>query len=611
MERDMSEVSTITTRQFIAKVPQMLKLIPKFKRGLDMAQQKPGVRIGLGWGVEMAREKNPQGPAILYENRSISYQELDDLSNQYAHFFKSRGIKEKDVVSVFIENRPELLIVCTALSKLGAISALVNTSQKGKVLVHSINLVSPKLLVLGEEGVSAIEEVQTELKIENPEPLYLADNDTLTEAGNVPEGYFDLVAAVREQSIESLPVPNIVLSDPLFYIYTSGTTGLPKAARISNYRWQQSLGGIGYAGAQLGTTDVFYSTLPLYHATAMVVCWGSAIAGGAGFAIRRKFSASEFWDDCIKFNATAIGYVGELCRYLMNQPEKASDRKHKVKKMLGNGLRPGVWKPFKQRFKIDSVLELYSASESNVGMINILNFDECVGFQMGKSALVQFDKETEKPIRGANGFGLKTKKGGKGLLLGHIRDDNPFDGYTDGDKSESKIIRDLFKKGDAWFDTGDVMRDMGFMHLQFVDRLGDTYRWKGENVSTTEVENILTECKEITECVAYGVEIPETNGRAGMASICLEGDESDVDFKKILAELKSKMPAYALPVFLRIRPQMDTTGTFKHKKSDLKDESYNIEKFDDNVYAYLPGAKEYAKIDVEVRDKINSGSYRF
>lgn len=607
----MSDARLISWGEYLSKLPTVFSALPRFKKGLAFAKGEPGKRIGLAWSLDKAVDLNPDGVAIHYEDRAITYKALGEWSNQIAHYLKSRGVKEQDVVSVFIENRPELLAVCAAISKLGAIAALVNTSQKGAVLVHSINLVKPKLLLLGEEGYEAIKEIQPELKVELSEPVFIADNDTLTEKGTIPESCIDFAAAVAEQAKSDLPIATSKMDDPLFYIYTSGTTGLPKAARISNFRWTSSYGGIGFATMRLGKDDVFYSTLPMYHATGMVVCWATALSGGSGFALRRKFSAREFWNDCRKYNVTAIGYVGELCRYLMNQPANESDRQHNVKVMLGNGLRPGVWKPFKERFGIDRVMELYSASESNVGLVNMFNFDESVGFQMGKSALVEFDKETELPIRNSKGFATKAKKGGKGLLLGKITDANPFEGYTDKDKSNSKILRDLFKKGDAWFDTGDVMRDIGFMHLQFVDRLGDTYRWKGENVSTTEVENLMTECDHISESVAYGVEIPETNGRAGMASICLEKSVSEFDFANAFSQMKAKMPAYALPVFLRIREQMDTTGTFKHKKSDLKEESYDVQKVQDAIYVLLPNAEEYVQLTPEMKEDINKGAYRF
>ncbi len=608
----MSDARMITWGEYLKKLPMMFKLAPRFKKGLGFAKDRPGERIGLAWGVEEAARENPNGPAILYQDRTITYKELDTWANQIANELASRGVGARDVVSVFIENRPELLAVTAAVSKLGAISALVNTSQKGKVLVHSINLVSPKLLIIGEEGMGALSEIRSELTIEQDEVLFLADNDCLNErAATVPEGCADLSALAAGASSEAPPIADLKMDDYLFYIYTSGTTGLPKAAKISIFRWTSSYGGIGYAGMALGKDDVFYSTLPMYHATGMVVCWVTALAGYSGFALRRKFSAREFWDDCIKYNVTAIGYVGELCRYLINQPESPKDKQHKVRVMLGNGLRPGVWGDFKQRFNIDKVMELYSASESNVGLINIFNFDESVGFQMGKSTMVEYDKDTEEPLRGPNGLAKKTKKGGKGLLLGKITDGNKFDGYTDNDKSESKIVRDVLKKGDAWFNTGDVMRDIGFMHLQFVDRLGDTFRWKGENVSTTEVENIMTDCENVTESVVYGVEIPNTNGRAGMASICLSKDHTEFDFKNIYDEMSKELPAYAMPMFLRIREKMDTTGTFKHKKSDLKEESYDLTKVKDAVYVLLPGEKQYTQLTPEMQNGINQGEYRF
>jgi len=608
----MSDVRVITWSDVIRKIPEIIRIAPRFKKAFEFVKDRPGERLGLAWGVEKAAQENPNGVAIYYKDWSITYKELDDWANQIANYLASRGVGARDVVSVFVENRPELLAVTTAVSKLGAVSALLNTSQKGKILAHSINLVKPKLLILGEEGYEVYQGVKADVEIEQDEVLFLADNDCLSEsAPSIPEGCIDLAVAARESDNSEPPIPNITNNDYVFYIYTSGTTGLPKASRMSIFRWASSYGSMGYGATALNKDDVFYSTLPMYHATGIVVCWPAALSGKSAIAIRRKFSASEFWSDCIKYNVTAIGYVGELCRYLVNQPEKPEDTQHKVRVMLGNGLRPGIWLDFKKRFKVDRVMELYSASESNVGFINVFNFDECVGFHQGKSTMVEYDKDTEEPLRGSDGLAKKTSKGGKGLLLGKISDRNKFDGYTDNDKSESKIVRNVLKKGDAWFNTGDVMRDIGFAHLQFVDRLGDTFRWKGENVSTTEVENIMTDCENVTESVVYGVEIPNTNGRAGMASICLKESTEDFDFKGLYAQMIDELPTYAMPVFLRIRGEIETTGTFKHKKSDLKEESYDISKLEDDIFVLLPGEKEYVPLTIEIQNNINSGQYLF
>jgi citronellyl-CoA synthetase len=401
----------------------------------------------------------------------------------------------------------------------------------------------------------------------------------------------------------------VYYSDGLFYIYTSGTTGMPKAAIFSHGRWMKAYGALGSV-MDLNHSDIMYVTLPFYHATAMVVCWGSVLAGGAGIALRRKFSAREFWDDVRKFNASSIGYVGELCRYLAEVPAKPEDRAHRVTKMVGNGMRPNIWGPFKQRFGIDEVYELYASSEGNIGFSNIFNFDNTVGFSPLPYAIVKYDKENETPLRNKDGFLMKAARGEAGLLIGKITDRTPFDGYTDPAKNESCIMQNVFEIGDRYFNTGDLVRDIGFRHAQFVDRLGDTFRWKGENVSTTELENLICGIPEIAEAVVYGVEIPNTNGRAGMAAITPH-DGMTIDFKELLAGFKKEMPAYAIPVFLRLQQLMETTGTFKYQKNNLKKENYDPVLAKEPLYVWLPNTDSYQPLTAEIWQKIQDKAYRF
>ncbi|MNY05368.1 Long-chain-fatty-acid--CoA ligase FadD17 [compost metagenome] len=358
--------------------------------------------------------------------------------------------------------------------------------------------------------------------------------------------------------------------------------------------------------------DVVYCTLPLYHATGLCVCWGSAVSGASGFAIRRKFSASQFWSDVHKYRATTIGYVGELCRYLVDQPPSADDGKHGVRKMIGNGLRPGAWTEFKTRFAVDHICELYAASDGNIGFTNILNFDNTVGFSLMSWELAAYDHDSGAPTRGSNGFMRKVGKGEQGLLLAKIDDKAPLDGYTDPQKTEKVVLHDVFEKGDRYFNTGDLLRNIGFGHAQFVDRLGDTYRWKGENVSTTEVENILLQYPPISEAVAYGVEIRNTNGRAGMAAITPAESLATLDFSELLAFVRQHMPAYAVPLFLRVKVKMETTGTFKYQKTRLKDEAFDPGRTgDDPIYAWLPGTDTYVQVTGQVLSDIQAGKYRY
>lgn len=597
-----------------ARLPQFLNKVPNLLTGLRQAYLRtPNTPSGLGLAFERAVKRNPYGDALLFENQRFSYKELNNWANQIAHYYLSLGASKGDVITVMIENRPELIATVIALAKIGVTSALVNTSQVGKVLAHSINLVNPIAIIVGEECRAAVDEIRQDLNVAQDRFHWFADQETLTDAGQTPENYVNIAQAIDEFPKFNVPTTHKVKGkDGLFYIYTSGTTGLPKAVIFTNSRWMLAFGTYGHV-LNLNEDDVMYCTLPLYHATGMVVCWCGVLAGASTLAIRRKYSTSGFWTDVKKFNASAIGYVGELCRYLMDAPESASDRDHRVTKMIGNGMRPNIWSKFKQRFGIEEILELYASSEGNVGFSNIFNFDNTVGFSPTPYAIVQFDKEKNEAVRDQKGYCIKVKKGEVGLLVGKITSRSPFDGYTDPEKNKSVIMKNVFHKGDSYFITGDLVRDIGFRHAQFVDRLGDTFRWKGENVSTTEVENIVSDYSKITEAVVYGVEIPNTNGRAGMAAITLNADAelTEQDLSNMVTEFKKGLPPYAVPVFLRIQEAVETTGTFKYQKNKLKEQAYDPKKTSDRLYVLLPSTGCYCEMTDEIYKNIEDYKYRF
>lgn len=597
-----------------ARLPQFLNKVPNLLTGLKQAYLRtPKTPSGLGLAFERAVKRNPYGDALLFEDQRFSYKELNNWANQIAHYYLSIGASKGDVIAVMIENRSELIATVIALAKIGVTSALVNTSQVGKVLAHSINLVNPIAIIVGEECRAAVDDIRQDLKIAEDRFHWFADQETLKDAGQAPKAYTNLAQVIDDFPKFNVPTTQKVTGkDGLFYIYTSGTTGLPKAVIFTNSRWMLAFGTYGHV-LNLNEDDVMYCTLPLYHATGMVICWCGVLAGASTLAIRRKFSTSAFWADVKKFNASAIGYVGELCRYLMDAPESTADRDHRVTKMIGNGMRPNIWSKFKQRFGIQEILELYASSEGNVGFSNIFNFDNTVGFSPIPYAIIQFDKEKNEPVRDKKGQCIKVKKGEVGLLLGKITKRSPFDGYTDPEKNKAVIMNNVFTKGDSYFITGDLVRDIGFRHAQFVDRLGDTFRWKGENVSTTEVENIVSEYAKITEAVVYGVEIPNTNGRAGMAAITLNAGEAlnEQDLIDMVTEFKKGLPSYAVPVFLRIQEAMETTGTFKYQKNKLKEQAYDPKKTSDRLYVLLPGENRYCEINDEICENIEAYKYRF
>ncbi|MFU9046560.1 long-chain-acyl-CoA synthetase [Acinetobacter tibetensis] len=597
-----------------AKIPQFIGKLPHLVTGLKQAYLRtPNSPAGLGIAFEKAVKRNPHGYALLFEEQKYTYQQLNDWANQIGHYYLSIGAQKGDVIAVMVENRPELVASVLALAKIGVTAALVNTSQVGKVLAHSINLVNPIALIVGEECRAAVDEIRQELNLAEQHFHWFADQETRQHAATAPVHYLNLADEIITFPTFNTPTTHSVKGkDGLFYIYTSGTTGLPKAVIFTHSRWTLAYGTYGHV-LDLNSDDVMYVTLPLYHATGIVVCWCGVIASSATLALRRKYSTSAFWKDVQKFNASAIGYVGELCRYLMDAPASELEHTHRVKKMIGNGMRPNIWDKFKQRFGVEEVLELYASSEGNVGFSNVFNFDNTVGFSPTPYAIVQFDKEKNEPIRDTNGWCQKVSKGEVGLLIGKITRRSPFDGYTDPEKNKSVIMSNVFKNGDAYFNTGDLVRDIGFRHAQFVDRLGDTFRWKGENVSTTEVENMLCEYPKIAEAVVYGVEIPHTNGRAGMAAITLaeQAQLNEQDLQAMLSCFKKSLPAYAIPVFLRVQKQVETTGTFKYQKNKLKEQAFDPEKTNEQILVLLPNSNAYCDMNTEIYSNIQQYQYRF
>lgn len=605
---------TITWSMMLRKLPTIAKAIPRVVKGMKVANvTDPTQTCGLGWTFEQATLRNPEGQAILQDDVLLTYAQVNQWANRIAHYLSAQGIGKGDVVAVFIENRPELLVTILALAKLGAVSALLNTSQTRDTLIHSVNLVAPVAIVLGEELQPAFAAIREQVSIPAQRTWFIADRDTYSHPGIAPEGYVNLISASADACTENPPSSGeVFFDDPCFYIYTSGTTGLPKAGVFKHGRWMRSSASFGMIALNMTPDDVVYCTLPLYHATGLCVCWGSAINGASGFAIRRKFSASQFWPDVRRYNATTLGYVGELCRYLVDQPPSADDSRHAVRKMIGNGLRPGAWAEFKTRFAVEHICELYAASDGNIGFSNILNFDNTIGFSLMAWELVAYDHDSGQPLRSADGFMRKVGKGEQGLLLARIDEKAPLDGYTDPQKTAKVVLHDVFSKGDRFFNTGDLLRNIGFGHAQFVDRLGDTYRWKGENVSTTEVENLLLQHPHISEAVAYGVEVRNTNGRAGMAAITPAESLATLDFAELLAFARQRMPAYAVPLFLRVKVKMETTRTFKYQKTRLKNEGFDPgQTGDDPIYAWLPGTQTYVQVTDEILADIHQGKYRY
>jgi len=576
----------------------------------DIAKNlKPEDTMSVGNIFEDHAKNQPDRPALLYEDRRYTYKEINDWMNRYANYFLSLGFKKGDVINIFLENRPELYIMIGAMTKIGTIASLINTRQRSKTLIHSLSLLEAKAHVIGEELFPAYKDVMPDLELTKDIKLYfLKDKGEM----DVPEGFKDLEEEVKDQYTSTPSVINDIKGkDTYAYIFTSGTTGLPKAAPMRHVHMISSTNGWGKMALNMQPEDIIYITLPLFHSNAVHIGVGSALARGSTIALARRFSVRNFWNDVRKFKATCFNYIGELCRYLLNKPPSPEDQNHNVYKIMGNGLRPENWREFKERFGIRGVYEHYGQTELRGMFCNYFNIDCTVGFSFEPYALVKYDIDADETIKDENGFLQKVEPGEAGLLLLRLNDPTTFAGYTSKEATEKKIIRNAFGNGEAWLHSGDMIRNIGYYHAQFVDRLGDTFRWKGENVSTAEVEDVFSSFEQIDLSSVYGVEIPGTNGRAGMASIITDVEVKNFNFDEIFKILKDTLPPYAIPKFIRFLSELSTTSTFKIRKSDMKREGFDINQTKDTIYVYLPGSSGYTHMTEEIYNNINNGKYRF
>ena len=559
---------------------------------------------------EEAVDKFPDNIALEDEHRSLTYRDLDGMANRYAHWARSRNLRRTDVIGLVMTNRAEYIAAWMGFCKAGIPTALINTNLTGQALAHCLNIAGVAVVVADEETWTKCEEARPFVtRTMMLWVLGLKDADEVSDRRGLDNPVRSGSSVRPNKAIRD----GITNRDTALYIYTSGTTGLPKAARIHHARARTYMRA--FAGCTESTpTDRIFNVLPLYHSTGGLVGIGPAFLNGGRLVLRRKFSASSFWSDVNASGATMFVYIGELCRYLVNCPEQEGERGHKIRLAFGNGLRPDVWPEFQQRFAIPQILEFYGSTEGNVSLFNFDGKQGSIGRvpKFLKSQinirLVAFDVDTEMPIRGANGLVMEASPGEIGEAIGKIGDDirHDFSGYADKAASEKKILTDVFQRGDRWFRTGDLMRQDKEGYFYFIDRIGDTFRWKGENVSTAEVEQRLVDAPGVKEVIAYGVPVPGAEGKAGMVTLVVEGRFSAKDFAAYADE---QLPHYARPVFVRLAKTLETTGTFKYRKVDLVTDGFDPSKIDGAVYV-RGGKSGYTKLTAEGFAAIQSGHNR-
>ena len=548
--------------------------------------------------------------ALICEGESETWGGLNIRANRVANYLKSEGIGPGDCVSLFMQNRIEFVVQVVAVCKLGAITGLINTNLTRRQLTHCISLTESKKIIFGEELTEPLNEVRGNLTLEDGRD-YLFVRDT----GGEPAPNWAIELDSRDEAhlhTDPMETRQVRIASTALYIFTSGTTGLPKAARVSHRRMLPAAGMSARYLLRIDQKDRMYNCLPLYHGTGLMIGLTAAFTVGASTVIRRKLSISAFWDDVRKHDCTCFVYIGEFLRYLMSHPETGRDRENPIRAIVGNGLRPDIWMEFKRRFAIERIGEFYGASEGNGGFANVFNKDRTVGLATAPVKIVAYDVAGDEIIRNDQDLCIEQPDGEPGLLLIEITGNSPFEGYTSEEASNNKILKDVLKTGDAYFNTGDLMKvvDVGFAfgrkHYQFIDRVGDTYRWKSENVSTNEVGEIINQHEDIIFTNVYGVEIPGADGRAGMAAIVLrEGlDFSTVNLEGISRHIASNLPGYARPIFLRLLEDLPTTSTHKLQKNDLRDQAFHLDKVTDHLFVMRPGDSVYSRLDSDYYDQI-------
>ena len=558
--------------------------------------------------VEAWSVRDPDRPALISQAETFSYRTLADRINRYARWALDAGIAAGDTVCLLMPSRPEYLAAWLGITRVGGVVALINTRLVGTSLSHCVNIARARHVIVAAEFAEVFNAAAPHLE---PMPQIWFHGGT----GNAAR-----IDVVLDQLDGSRLPPaarrGITINDRALLVYTSGTTGLPKAAEVSHRRvmnWGGWFAGLTDASPQ----DRLYNCLPIHHSVGGIVAPCSMLAAGASVVLAEKFSVRDFWSDIVRRDCTLFQYIGELCRYLLKAPVSEFEGRHRIRLACGNGLRGDIWEAFQARFAIPAIFEFYAATEGNFSLFNVEGKPGAIGrippflAHRFPVAIVRHDAGRGIPFRAADGLCIPCARGEAGEAIGRIgtasEGGGRFEGYTDADETGKKILRDVLAPGDAWFRTGDLMMrdENGYFH--FVDRIGDTFRWKGENVAASEVAEAITECPGIVDASVYGVAIAGADGRAGMAAVVTDERFDLTDLKTRLA---ARLPAYACPVFIRICPALDITETFKQKKQELVREGFDPLVVGDPLFFKDAISGDYRKIDAAVHAGILDGTIR-
>jgi fatty-acyl-CoA synthase len=576
-----------------------LSLLPRLagKTLPTLVQMKRGTRTTL---LEVLQENAREAGhelAIEMGDQRLTWRTLERLTSRIAHVLRGLGVRKGDVVALVGTNSPLYVALVLGCTRVGATTAMINSNLRGRPLSHAL-LVSKANVVLVEASIAAA----------------VAERDDLHALRVMTFGRGELETELDKAPAAPFPPAPVSVDDDFIYIYTSGTTGMPKPCRISHGRALSAAAGFGPLMFDWQPGDKLYCVLPLYHANGFMIGIGGCIMARVPVALRATFSATQFWSDVKRYRATAMIYIGELCRYLVNTPEHPDERDNTLRVAVGNGLRSDVWGPFQERFGIADVREFYAATEAPGFLLNFSGKRGSVGRMpfggMGWMRLAKYDVEADDHVRDAQGFCVESTADEPGELLvklGAIKTPaTEFRGYTDAAATSKKVLRNVFEPGDEYFRSGDLLRrdDLGFYY--FVDRIGDTYRWRGENVSTAEVADVLAQTPNVAEATVVGVRVPSQEGACGLVAVVLDPGKK-LDLAALRKEAES-LPAYARPRFVRVQSALELTGTFKVQKNQLKHDGADPAKVADPLFVLIDDA--YVPLTAELWAAIGRGEVR-
>ncbi|KAL1630030.1 hypothetical protein SLS54_000890 [Diplodia seriata] len=590
--------------------------------------------------LEEQAARQPDHPFLIFDAASA----VDRREWTYAQFLRDvrraarwlkddLGVAVREIVALDGGNTPEYMILWFALDAIGAVPSFINCNLTSKALVHCVTLCECRYLLCDVETKPLVEPHEAELKATGKKATNTRDPNHPFQVQTL---YYS--PTLTTTFLSSAPPPAIPASltatltphDLRALIYTSGTTGLPKATQISTLK-DLLIGHMVASSLGLSPRSRMYTCMPLYHIAAHGLCTLALLHAGGTVVLGRRFSHARFWPEVRAARADAVQYVGELCRYLLNAPpDPARDKEHDVRLAWGNGMRPDVWEAFRERFGVGEIAELYGATDGVAGAVNV-NRGEFTRHALalrgvlwrvrnrGRSAIVRVDAEGEL-VRGADGWAVRCADGEPGEWLQRMDRRQPDDGfagyYRNPGAGKKRKVEGVFEKGDLWFRSGDMIRLDAEGRLFFVDRLGDTFRWKAENVSTNEVSDVVGAFAQVAEANVYGVAVPHADGRCGAAAITFAdgiADEEAFDFKGLAEHAVKSLPRYAVPVFVRVTPKLDYTGTLKMQKGRLKEEGMEVAKVEetgDRLYWLPPGGDRYVRFREEDYARIKNGELK-